>query len=130
MNEQTLKSAFVKEIRDTLKNCVIFRHEDKFYSGVPDISITLNKRTLWIEAKFANPKFQSKGIQELTMLRLAKAGLALYLVWQYDTDEKRTYLVHPSDIGKDMNRWSNFIEDFDHNWAVKELWKYLNMAGS
>jgi hypothetical protein len=100
MNESTLKAALVKELRATPRSKT-FRHEDQFTHGVPDISFTWRERTMWIEGKFANPNFKSKGIQELNMKELALAGLAFYVVWEIhnDTGDKSTYIVEPRYIG-------------------------------
>jgi hypothetical protein len=53
MNE----SAFAGEFREVLKalepGAVVFRHVEQFSRDVPDTSITLNDRTLWIEFKRA-----------------------------------------------------------------------------
>jgi len=53
MNE----SAFAAEFREVLKalepGAVIFRHVEQFSRDVPDTSVTLNDRTIWIECKRA-----------------------------------------------------------------------------
>lgn len=118
MTEATLKSALVKELR-LIPNAVVMRHEDRFTHGIPDISVTLNGIGSWYEVKFANPKFQSKGIQELTMLRLAVTSTARYIVYSCRKDEDaRTYLVHPSDIGKNPLEWDAYYNGFAHKWIA------------
>lgn len=123
ISEATLKSELAKLARVVLAPWIIFRHEDKFTHGVPDFSITGNRRTSWLEAKFANPKFETKGIQELTMLRLAKNGIAFYPVYSLVDGCKMTYLVHPSEIGKPRTTWSNCVEGFNHLWVLEEVKK-------
>lgn len=82
---------------------VALRHEDIRTVGIPDMSITGFGRTCWWEFKAATPRVVSTGIQELTMLRLAAAGFARYIVWQEHRDgsNKRTLIVHPTNL-KDL----------------------------
>ena len=123
MNEADLKSALVKTAREVLKSFVVIRHEDRFTHGIPDISFTgrPNRRTTWVEVKYANPGFACKGIQELTMSRLALAGQAVFVVyWQRGT-EKRTYLVDPQHIGKDVSEWTMFTDGFNHIWVLEHI---------
>lgn len=121
MNEATLKAALVKEAREALRGWVIIRHEDHFTHGIPDISFTGLGQTTWIEAKYANPKIKMKGIQELTMKRLAAAGRAKFLIYWEKGSEKRTYLVDPADIGNPMESWTKFTDGFNHIWVVEYI---------
>jgi len=120
INEANLKGELCKYIRDNSR-FVVIRHEDHLTHGIPDISVTGNKKTVWIEVKFGDPKFESRGIQELTMKRLALAGLAFYVVYYQQLNERRVYIVHPNDIGKDFSEWSDFVPGFDHSWVFEEL---------
>lgn len=119
MDESKLKGALCDVARQTLKSFVIIRHEDRFTHGIPDISIDGNKTCTWLEVKYANPGFKTKGIQELTMLRLALASHAYFVVYWERNKEKRTYIVDPCDIGKDMNSWERFRDGFNHQWVVE-----------
>ena len=97
LDEAVLKGQLMEEFRTQLpSNFVCIRHEDKFTHGIPDISITGYGRTLWLEVKYFNPDLISKGIQELTMRRLAVAGMARYVVYSEVT--ARTYIVPPKSI--------------------------------
>lgn len=121
VDEAQLKSELVLLARKMIPRYVIIRHEDVFTHGIPDISITGNKRISWLEVKLATPKFKSKGIQELTMLRLASAGIAWYPVYYEVGDVRRVYRVHPSEIGKPIEEWKNFAEGFNHEWVIQEI---------
>src|SRR5262245_1934486 len=79
---------------------VALRHEDVRTCGIPDLSTTGFGRTCWWEFKHGTPNFQSTGIQELTMLRLARNGFARYVIWREEADgsEKQTHIVHPKDL--------------------------------
>lgn len=104
MNESTVSTAFQKLFRETIPGAVLVKHADKSMIGLPDASITCNKRTLWLEYKFIGPK--TKGVNAKFMLtgawfpnlvaessptqadmvrRLARSGHALYIFWVVDT---------------------------------------------
>lgn len=123
LEEKDVKAATAAEMRNSWRRAVIIRHEDRITSGIPDLSATADKRTLWVEFKFSrNGEFDSKGIQELTMNRLAIYGFAIYVVfWYGNTGEKRTYLVPVSAIGQPMETWTNVIEGFDYKELSKRL---------
>jgi len=90
VNEATLKSALVHLGRQTLPGHVLLRHEDKMTAGIPDISVTGHGRTLWIEVKFG--VITGRGIQAMTMERLAQYGMAVYVVYALSGGvEIRTY---------------------------------------
>src|SRR6266699_3496021 len=99
MTEASLKSELVKMLREQLHGFVILRHEDKSTYGVPDISITGCGKTAWVEVKFANPDFNSRGIQDLTLRRLSHVGIARYLIYELNKDKERlVHIVHPGDL--------------------------------
>lgn len=97
--ESALKSALMAEIKAHLPGFVAQRHEDVRTSGTPDLSLTGRARTSWWEFKHGTPDFESHGIQELTMLRLAASSFhARYVVWEERRGVKRTLVVHPKHI--------------------------------
>lgn len=83
MTEKPLKAKLVSRMRDRQPANVVFRHEDLYAAGIPDISVTGWRNTLWIEVKALGTKktMQGRGIQRHTMERLAAAGLAVYVVY-------------------------------------------------
>lgn len=98
--EAALKSDFVVKVKQHMRGAVILRHEDVRTAGIPDISITFDGRTTWWEAKHATPGITTYGIQELTMLRLAKQGFARYLIWYESAIETPcTLIVNPVHFG-------------------------------
>ena len=125
MTEAALKGDLVKRFRTRLPAAVILRHEDRFTHGIPDISITYGKRTIWLEVKLADPNFTSKGIQDLTMLRLANAGFGWFVVYWTKNKEKRTYIVDPKDIGKPIEEWENYFDGFNHDWVVEFVYNLV-----
>ena len=97
-DESGLKSALMRQIKIGLPGFVALRHEDVRTSGIPDLSLTRYGRTSWWEFKHAAPNFVSSGIQELTMLRLATAGRAWYVVWHEYGSLKETLIVRPKNL--------------------------------
>lgn len=119
MTEASLTSGFLHEAREHLPGAVIFKHNDRIMVGVPDLSITLNGITSWWEAKYADPKFKSTGVQELTMLRLAAAGVARYVIWEEKRGIKRTLIVHPRHF-HDLTH-ETFCVGFDKKWLIEQV---------
>lgn len=116
MNESYLKSALMKELKLQLPGFVALRHEDVRSAGIPDMSLTGGGRTTWWEFKLAAPRFASRGIQELTMLQLAAAGFARYVVWEEKRSVMRTLIVHPKRIGTLMPE--DWCTGFDMQFIV------------
>ena len=117
--ESPLKSKLMEHIKLHMKDFVAMRHEDIRTSGIPDLSLTGYGKTTWWEVKHGTPNFDSRGIQELTMLRLAGAGYARYLIYIEDADgnNKRTLIVHPKHIG-DMEAEAWCI-GHNHRWVIE-----------
>lgn len=57
MNEATAKAALCKVLRAAVRPAggVVYRHEDTFTGGIPDISVNLDGRTVWAEVKLNRP---------------------------------------------------------------------------
>ncbi len=114
--EKRIQAELALECRSSLPaSFVIERPEDRITSGASDMIVTGNKICSRWELKHATPDFKTKGIQELTMLRLAKAGFAWYIVYWQKNDLKMTFIVEPRLIGKNPDDWmDNRFEGFDH----------------
>ena len=83
MNEATLKRNLVKSIKSTMPGAVVFRHEDQFTAGIPDISVTWAGITTWWEVKYSPIGRSSKPtqLQGYTLDQLSRqstAGLITY----------------------------------------------------
>jgi len=96
MSERTVCNGLVRSLRRELPGCVVLRHTDGLLAGIPDISVTWNGHTTWIEVKFLNPKIIDRGIQRLNMKRLEKQGTAFYVL--YDNIAKHVFIVKPSSL--------------------------------
>jgi hypothetical protein len=126
MNESALKSTLVKLLRTELRTAVVLRIEDRFTSGIPDIVVVGNGVTSFWEVKYAHPNFASRGVQELTLLRLARAGIARYLVYSEIKGVKNTHILNPSDI-TNWQQVPTSAPGFNHQFvlhAVRELHAY------
>jgi hypothetical protein len=129
MTESSLKSALMLVLKKQLPSFVALRHEDIRTNGIPDASITACGKTSWWEFKFARPNFDSSGIQELTMCRLAAAGFARYVIW-WETAKgngQRTLIVTPKEVSQHHGNGECLPEfstaGFDHKWLVNEIRK-------
>lgn len=119
MNERELKAKTIKAMRIE-KGFVTLPHEDHCTSGIPDMTTTGFNKTIWWEFKHANPDFANRGIQLLTMRRLAMFGSAYYIVFREVGKEKSTHIVDPENIEKDITTNSRFwAYGFDIEWLVK-----------
>jgi hypothetical protein len=52
VNEAYLKRKLVDTLRVTMPGAVVIRHEDKFTAGVPDLSVSWNGITSFVEVKY------------------------------------------------------------------------------
>ena len=91
------------------------------------MSISGGARTGYIEIKHGTPDFDSQGLQELTMCRLASASFyARYVIFHEHRGMQRTLIAHPLKV---MQRTSWDIEaeawcvGFDMRWLVNEVRK-------
>lgn len=102
MTEATLKGELCTLIRAHLRGSVVFRHEDLFTAGIPDVSVTW-KTTTWLEAKLG-PRIRSRGVQEERMREIERQGRgrALYVVWVDDGPRTRTILTLPSGFSRKL----------------------------
>lgn len=117
--EATLKSALMKEMRKQLCGAVLFRHEDQYTSGIPDISTTFNGCTVWWEVKFARPSIRDRGVQHFTCSELARNGKCFYIVYYQKKDEKQTLIIHPQFI--DTMKATASCKGFNHKWVVDHI---------
>jgi len=100
-NETQVKGKLVKFLKDNLKDAIIFRHEDQYTAGIPDISLTDNGFTLWIEVKHVTPKkpFKSSGLQKHTAKQLEKQGKCIFIIFEESKEGHQfTFIVQPKFI--------------------------------
>jgi len=100
MNESQLKTQLGKEFKTLLPDAIFRRHEDRFVAGGPDISVTWNKHTTWLEVKHAHPGIRHRDVQDIECLKLAKQGRCWYIIYHDNGPRKvlETRIVHPAQI--------------------------------
>jgi hypothetical protein len=78
ISESRFSQRLRKEMRRQIPQAVIFKIHDPITGGIPDFSVTLDRRTLWLEIKLATNKPSFSPLQLETMRRL---GRAAYVIW-------------------------------------------------
>ncbi len=99
MNEATCKAAVAKILRAELlpRGGIVYRHEDTFTGGMPDLSASLGGRSVWAEFKLDRPGKRSllTALQRDALTRLwglevhyavDRAGVLEARVTNYRTD--------------------------------------------
>lgn len=118
MTEAMLKSALMRYLRKKHPSAVILRHEDRITAGIPDVSVTWDGSTSWWEVKYAKSRIRTRGIQELTCLRLARQGLCYYLIYEErDAFHKRTRIVTPVELQQGLD--GELHDGFDHAFVAQ-----------
>lgn len=129
MTEVTVRGTLLAFLRKELKKFVIIRHEDRFTKGIPDLSVTGEGKTSWWEIKLLNPRLISSSVQELTMIKLAEAGIAFYVL--FDVKLRETRIVEPRHLrypefaalvapGFNSHAVSRFIYDVHRRHSPRE----------
>ena len=117
--EQFIRSNLMAQLKMELPGFVFLRHEDVRQNGHPDLSATGIAKTTWWEIKHGTPDFETNGIQELTMLRLAAAGYARYIVFEERKEIQRTLIIHPRHIATVSPEASTI--GFDYKWVANYI---------
>lgn len=86
MNEAYLKKRLKDALREAMPGAVIYRHEDKFSGGIPDLSVTWSGVTSWIEVKYEKNGRPSRPteLQRLALRALSGAGAPTFLLTYRD----------------------------------------------
>lgn len=128
MDEKYLVSALTDLLRKELQHFLVIKHSERVIGGtvgVPDVSVTGNNHTSWLEIKFAKDKeFSSHGRQELTMLMLANySHHARYIIFEKRGKNKWTYIVHPSNLASWKTQFEAVFEGYNHEAIVAHIKK-------
>ena len=122
MDESELKSKLMKAFKKLAPHLFAQRIEQVRTSGTPEVTVTGGPRrvTTWIEVKYANPEFQNKEIQFLTMRRLDACGYARYVVYEEarNGNPRCTYVFKPDEMTS--GSWKG-VPGFDHAHVVKVI---------
>lgn len=55
MNESSVSSPFMKQLRERLPGAVVLKHSDTSMVGLPDCSVSYRGKTIWLEFKLITP---------------------------------------------------------------------------
>lgn len=77
MKEAVAVKRFSKVLAEAMPGCVIFKHYDLVTAGIPDLSVTWNRKTCWLEVKVDD--YHPSPIQRVVMNRLHQHGLAFFV---------------------------------------------------
>lgn len=55
MIESDVKGKLRDVLKGTIPGAIVIRHEDKTTAGIPDVSVSRERRTIWIEVKHSKP---------------------------------------------------------------------------
>ena len=93
MTETQFTGKFVRALREHLGLAfIVWKHADGYSAGIPDISISCSRDTMWIEAKLmSNPK-----IFEPLQLAILKKLEGHYVIW--DAKIKRGCRFRAEDV--------------------------------
>jgi predicted HAD superfamily Cof-like phosphohydrolase len=75
MNEAYLKGRLKKAVQKRIPSAVIFRHEDQFTGGIPDMSVTAHGSSVWVEVKWKRGKLTP--LQRHTLERIGNGAMAV-----------------------------------------------------
>jgi hypothetical protein len=96
MTEADMSRKLVEHLQRGLPGAVIFKHNDQVTAGIPDISLTWNGRTTWIEVKLVKESgVISRGIQQLRCLQLARQGSCVYVIFEQRSGDAWTTIRNP-----------------------------------
>lgn len=133
MDESTLKGTVCGLARRRAPRSKLFRHEDVFSSGVPDVSFTGGRKTSWWEFKYARPKLRSREIQDLSMLELDEFGIAFYVVYYELKELRSTHVIRPRDLLVKIKTGITYADEwmkrglvvpgFNHEFVVNQMIK-------
>lgn len=77
MNEADLVQKLMKSCQQVMPGCVTIKHFDHVTAGIPDISVTWGRRTVWVEVKYGDLKVRES--QKVLVGKLAVLGIAMYV---------------------------------------------------
>lgn len=76
MRESKFTGELLKALRAMMPDAVVLKHTDLFTGGIPDFSVTIDRKTTWFEVKMNNNV--PTELQEAVLLRLHRAYVITY----------------------------------------------------
>lgn len=117
MRENDISSALGRAFREVMPGAVVYKHADQFTAGIPDLSVTANGKTAWIEVKYDRPRSKSR---VSAAQRIAIAALPAFLVTYHENAAGDRWIAAqiPGELG-----WRR-VERFNHGWVVDLVRRY------
>lgn len=129
MTEATVRRALKIALRQHLPDAVVIRYEDRFTSGIPDLSISWKGTTSHWEIKYADPHVTSSRVQQHLCAQLDTHGfMCRYIIFQRGI--ARTVRPRPRQIRivapADLEHWEQLgLVISDGGFNYKTLVNYL-----
>lgn len=128
MSEATLKTRVIRKIKETFPHWYVIAHHERTKHGVPDLSITGEGVTIWLELKYAKPALHARSIQDVTCQKLANAGGNCYYLIFFEAPRGReTIIATPGAVFNDtwITNYEMCVPDFNFE-AIMEWLAPLN----
>lgn len=146
-NESYYTQKWIRHMREHHPDWTVFKHADAFTAGTPDISVSFNQRTTWVEDKWVPFKpmeiqlwrVLTPGLQMFNMSRLAKVTSAFYMVVAKDYpttkapvlwirgDHMLDHVRHETTLKPDMSLWSNWKPEWIYGRPI--MFEDFNVEG-
>lgn len=122
MQEKDLVRRLKKTLETRLPGSVIIKHSDAMVAGIPDLSVTWQGVTTWLEVKHDVGKIITREIQRWMVKRLATQGRCFYVVYRDRAKEgPRTFVIDgASDVHAAMESES-YRNGHDHDFVVEAV---------
>jgi len=82
MTETQLKNRVRKHLREVLPKALIFKHSERYFSGMPDMQIIFDKNVCFMELK--KPDGVVSKIQQVYIDRINRQGIVARVVRSID----------------------------------------------
>jgi len=93
VTESEYTRKLVKKLRRRLPKSVIFKFNDRLTGGIPDLSVTLNGLTTWLEAKHLKDQYVSSNQLYGMIVEVKPARDVPRLQWENLWRLRRGYLI-------------------------------------
>ena len=121
------ESYFVRKLKTYLEaqlpQSVVIKHADAVTAGIPDLSVSWNHKTTWLEVKVSRNggPLRDREVQRLSLRRMGTAASCYYVI--FEVGNPRTIIVPPSRVSEWMS-WPDHVMGHNYGYIinfVKEL---------
>jgi hypothetical protein len=97
MTESDFTRKLKKRLEEMMSYAVIWKHADMFTKGIPDLSVTVDHRTTWIENKLSTNKQIFEPLQYEQLRRVH----GWYIVWDVETRKGCMFRADERELAKE-----------------------------